>query len=123
MTHPPSRDLLCVNRAWLLTDVSTLSILDKVVLDRFLWLLAHNMKRAATLEVLLEAVETHQHTEALMSGSRAELGARPSGQDDSPTAVYPKPTVGRALHPLRDGWGRANLPPTTPGTWGPMEVF
>ncbi|KAK6312340.1 hypothetical protein J4Q44_G00180040 [Coregonus suidteri] len=62
--------------AWLLTDVSTLSLLDKVVLDRFVRALLHDMKRAAslfapqTLQDLLEAVETLQNTQALLRGSR-----------------------------------------------------
>lgn len=69
-------DLLRITRAWLLTDISTLSILDKVVLDRFLRVLPHDMNRAAslcspqTLEGLLGAVETHQNTEALLRGGR-----------------------------------------------------
>ena len=99
-------DLLRVTRAWLLTDVSTLSILDKVVLDRFLRALPHNMKRAAslcvpqTLEGLLEAVEMHHNTQALLSGSRDESATRAGRWKDSPTAVYPEPTVGRDRKPM-----------------------
>jgi hypothetical protein len=61
-------DLLSITREWLLTDVSTLSILYKVVLDRFLRALPHDMKRAAslcvpqTLEGLLEAMENTEHS-------------------------------------------------------------
>lgn len=102
-------DLLRVTRAWLLTDVSTLSILNKVVPDRFLRALPHDMKRAAslcapqTLEGLLEAVETHHNTQALLSGSRDESAICPRGRKDSPTAVYPEPTVGRAKGPQTHG--------------------
>ncbi|XP_064817737.1 uncharacterized protein LOC135534844 [Oncorhynchus masou masou] len=79
----------------LLTDVSTLSIIDKVVMDRFLRALSHDMKRAVsllapqTLEGLLRAVETHQNTEALLKGSRAYSGTHPRGRKNTPTDVYP----------------------------------
>ena len=94
-------DLLRVTRAWLLTDLSTLSILDKVVLDCFLRVLPQDMKRAASLcasqtyEVLLEAVEMHQNTQALLSLSQAESATRSRGSKKSTNAVYPEPTVGR----------------------------
>jgi hypothetical protein len=107
-------DLLRVTRGWLLTNISTLSILDKGVLDHFLQALPHDMKRAASLCVpqTLEGVETHQNTQALLSGSQAESAIRLRSRKDIPTAVYP----------WRDGWGRADLPPTTPGRWRP-KVF
>jgi hypothetical protein len=98
-------DLLHVTRGWLQTDVSTLSILDKVVLDRLLRALLHDMNMAAshcmpqTLEGLLEAVETNQNTQARLSRSRAESATRSRSRKDSPTAVYPEPTVGRAKGP------------------------
>jgi hypothetical protein len=88
-------NLLRVTRGRLLNMVSTLSIQDKVVLDRFLRALPHDMKRAAslcvpqTLEGLLEAMENTEHSGPLLSGSRAESVTCSRSRKDNPLLCIP----------------------------------
>ena len=67
-----------------------------------------SLRASQTLEDLLGAVETHHNIEALLKGSRADSWTRLREQKDTPTAVYPEPTVSGAKGPQRDGWGRAD---------------
>ena len=71
-------DLMRLTNGWLLTNVPSLSIIIKVVLDRYLRALPSEMKAAASMQInqsleeLLTAVEIHQNTQDLLKGSRAE---------------------------------------------------
>lgn len=55
-------------------------MLDKLVLDKYLWALPYEMKKMVSmqnpqsLEELLTAVEIHQNTQDLLRGARAKKG-------------------------------------------------
>jgi hypothetical protein len=124
-------DLLSVTRAWLLTDVSTLSILGN-----------------GPGSYLTGA--TPRHEEGSESICALDLGGPPgSGGDASEHSGPAKWELGRVgdpfegtegqphrciprtdsqqcqrtANPWRECWGRADTPPTTPGRWRPKEVF
>lgn len=73
-------DLVHLTKGWLLTEVPSLPMLDKLVLDKYLRALPYEMKKTVSmqnpqsLEGLLTAVEIHQNTQDLLRGARAERG-------------------------------------------------
>jgi hypothetical protein len=82
-------DLVRLTTGWLLMEVPSLPMHDKVVLDKYFRALPYEMKKTVNMqnpqspEELLTAVEIHQNTQDLLRGARAERGDAARGKNNT----------------------------------------